>query len=249
MTNQPDQQASDRTDNSGETSRRRFLRGSVVGVGAFSAVAAAGLIRTHEVAAEVPDSEGYLVVDSEMCTNCKTCMLTCSSVNEGEASLSKARLQVTEDPHGVGMESSRAFPHDIEVNQCRQCEEAPCVDVCPTNALYADEESGNVRQIEQEKCVGCRQCIEACPVVPTRITWTIDDQVAQKCDLCTKSPNWDQEGGVDGDQACVEVCPMGCIEYTEEKPTQVGDEGYDVNLKRENWQENFAVGVDGEEPP
>lgn len=204
---------------------------------------------TREVVAEVPDSEGYLVVDSEKCANCKVCMQACSAANEGEVNFSKSRVQVTGDPHGTMLEGSRAFPDDVRINQCRQCEDAPCVDVCPTGALHADEDTGNVRLIDQELCVGCVQCVEACPVTPDRLVWDQENRIAKKCDLCAESPYWDEEGGPDGKQACMETCPMDCFEFISRKPTQVGDEGYDVNLQRPEWQENFVAGLEGEEPP
>jgi protein NrfC len=41
---------------------------------------------------------------------------------------------------------------------------------------------------------------------------------------------------VDGKQACVEVCPVGAIEFTKQTPQQKGDAGYKVNLRGESWK-------------
>jgi protein NrfC len=64
------------------------------------------------------------------------------------------------------------------------------------------------------------------------------DEKSRKCDLCANTPyHWEKEGGgVEGKQACVEVCPVGAIKFTRETPQQVGDAGYKVNLRGESWK-------------
>ena len=60
---------------------------------------------------------------------------------------------------------------------------------------------------------------------------------ARKCDLCANAPyHWDpQGGGPQGKQACVEVCPVGAIQFTNKVPKQEGDTGYKVNLRDWTW--------------
>jgi len=45
--------------------------------------------------------------------------------------------------------------------RCNQCKDAPCVEVCPTGATYQREDG--IIVVDQDKCVGCRYCIIACP--------------------------------------------------------------------------------------
>ena len=45
---------------------------------------------------------------------------------------------------------------------CQQCQDAPCVTVCPTGAAHHDPETGIVT-MDPDRCVGCKYCIVACP--------------------------------------------------------------------------------------
>ena len=96
--------------------------------------------------------------------------------------------------------------------------------------------------IDKGKCIGCGDCVEACPYVPSRPVVVSNDNFTgdkkvRKCDLCAITPyHWDKAGGgPDGKQACVEVCPVGAIKFTTEIPVQNGNEGYKVNLRARNW--------------
>jgi protein NrfC len=62
----------------------------------------------------MPNSEGYPLVDTKRCSGCTACMLACSLAHDGEASLSRCRIQVLQD-------SFMPFPHDLTLQQCRQC--------------------------------------------------------------------------------------------------------------------------------
>ena len=230
----------------GEISRREFLKdaGLVVGgtaIGSTILLAAcageettktvtttqtqtATTTETVEVPMTFPASEGYLVVDSTKCCRCLTCMLTCSLVHEGEQDLSLARIQIADNPYNK-------FPDDIDIQQCRQCVNPLCVQVCPTGACHVDTANGNVRVIDESLCIGCKQCIEACPFVPHRTIWNHKKNVAMKCDLCLNTPYWDETGGPGGKQACVEYCPMVALAFTTETPDQSDTKGYEVNLK------------------
>jgi protein NrfC len=80
------------------------------------------------------------------------------------------------------------------------------------------------------------RCVNACPYPPGRAIWNHEDGHAQKCDLCVDTPHWDENGGPDGKQACVQVCPLGAIRFTDVIPAQEGDEGYKVNLRGDGWR-------------
>jgi len=183
---------------------------------------------TVEVPATYPASGGYLVVDSKKCCGCTTCMLACALVHEGEENLSLARIQVIQDSFG-------RFPDDTSINQCRQCVNPLCVQVCPTGACHVDTANGNVRVIDESLCIGCKLCIEACPFIPHRTIWNAEKNKATKCDLCLDTPFWSESGGPSGKQACVEACPMKAIKLVTTTPTQLETDGYEANLRNEHW--------------
>ncbi len=224
-------------------SRRDFLKytGTIVlvmGSGCYAPVnrKSGDLKAPPKPGSGIPASDGYLLVDIAKCQGCTSCMLACSLVHEGVESHSLSRIQIIQN-------SFEAFPHDVTIEQCRQCVEPACVEACPTDALKASAEFGNVRMVDRNKCIGCGDCVEACPYTPSRSMMVSDekfdgDDKARKCDLCANTPfHWDAVGGgPDGKQACVEICPVGAIRFTREIPVQDGDEGYKVNLRGRSWQ-------------
>jgi protein NrfC len=216
-------------------SRRTFLKraGNVVvliGVaGCVPGATSESLVMLEDGKSGIPVSEGYLLVDTKKCQGCMSCMLACSLVHEGEENLSLARIQIIQNPFGK-------FPEDLTVEQCRQCVDPACVEACPEEALQIDTEHGNVRRVDLEKCIGCLSCVEACPFEPSRAIWNPEENYAQICDLCLNAQFWDETGGPDGKQACVELCPVAAIKFTKEIPDQVGDAGYKVNLRGQGWR-------------
>jgi Fe-S-cluster-containing dehydrogenase component len=213
--------------------RRDFLAGSgaAIAAGAF-------VIRTPESAAAVlaqpamqeakpsyAASTGYIVYDSRLCLGCQSCMFACSMTHEGEGNPSLSRIQIIRDAP-----SFTKYPYDIVMSVCRQCVSPLCVQNCPTGACHVDAASGNVRRIDQSKCIGCKRCINSCPQRPHRTIWDPAKKKSAKCDLCADAPYWSQKGGPDGKQACIENCPAKALKLVKEPPSQADVAGYDVNL-------------------
>jgi len=211
--------------------RRQFVKGlgAVSATAVFGGTILGGLLFPNGVMA-IPASTGYLLVDMKKCQGCNTCMMACSLAHHGEQNLSLSRIQIVQD-------SWKGYPDDIGIEACRQCKDPKCVEACPTGAMHADADTGEVRLVDADKCIGCMQCVEACPHGSGRVIWNHEEGHAQKCDLCANTPFWDHKGGPGGTQACISVCPVNAIKYTDTLP---GDDGYEVNLRGKGWA---AIGL------
>jgi len=211
-------------------SRRDFLVKGGVAIAAPAIITAATSTNAAaQSAGTIPRSQGYIVFDSRKCIGCTTCMLSCSLTHYGEQSLSLARIQIIQDSFGK-------FPNDLSVDPCRQCVEPVCVRSCPVQAAHVDAANGNVRLIDESKCVGCKTCLKMCPQQPRRTVWNSKTGKSTKCDLCVNTPYWKEKGGPGGKQACVEVCPMRALKFVAEAPNQEETNGYQVNLRNDNWR-------------
>jgi protein NrfC len=206
-------------------SRRDFVLGSGTAIagGALTAVASSTPAEAAEETS-YPLSTMYLVYDSKHCAGCLGCMLACSLVHEGMTSFSLSRVQV----HRAVLAK---YPLDIQQNVCRQCPEPLCVKNCPTGAAHVSALNGNIRMIDETKCIGCQNCIKSCPHIPHRPIWNPAKKKSTKCDMCVNTPFYNRKGGVDGAQACVEACPANALKIVRELPSQADISGYDRNLQ------------------
>jgi len=134
-----------------------------------------------------------MAVDLKKCVGCNACTVACKAENEVPEGV--FRLTVYELELGSFPEIKTEFRHD----QCRHCDNAPCVSVCPTKASYEDEE-GFVR-IDYGRCIGCKACMVACPYDARFIN--PDDGYADKCTYCHHRVKDEKK------PACVNTCPTG----------------------------------------
>jgi len=133
-----------------------------------------------------------LMIYPDRCTGCHNCELACSFFHDGEFRLPASRIRV----HSWEMEG-------ISVpTTCEQCEDAPCVTVCPTSAMYHDPARYRVAW-DEAKCIGCRMCTLACPF--GAVVYEASSRRILKCDLCGGTPE------------CVTFCPVHALEYLDER--------------------------------
>jgi len=123
----------------------------------------------------------------DLCTGCRTCELACSMAKLGAYAPKLSHIQVTTESEGL-----RSQP-----NTCQQCEDPACRRSCPVDAFKRDEKT-NAILITSEKCIGCQNCVTACPVAAIQFDKTTNK--ATKCDLCF------------GDPQCVRYCPTRALE-------------------------------------
>lgn len=216
--------AGDKKEGKKSLSRRAFVvgGGTALAGGALAVVTPSKVLGSSASAtSEYPLSKGYLVYDSRHCAGCQSCMLMCSLVHDGEASTSRSRIQVSRNVLAQ-------YPQDIQINICRQCPEPLCVKNCPTGACHVSAANGNVRMIDESKCIGCKTCLQACPHTPHRPVFNVATQKSTKCDLCANAPYFSKKGGPTGAQACVTACPVGALKVVAELPSQLDNSGYDL---------------------
>ncbi len=131
-----------------------------------------------------------LYVDPKLCIHCKACEVACEREHDG---INFVEVYLVE-------EVEASIPYT-----CRHCENAPCVTVCPTKALYKSDRGVFVNYV---RCIGCKQCIVACPF---GIPKFLDKfKVIVKCDLCR------HRLAKNLPPACASTCPTGAISYVEE---------------------------------
>ncbi|MBD1577625.1 4Fe-4S dicluster domain-containing protein [Vibrio sp. S11_S32] len=149
----------------------------------------------------------FVFADPNLCIGCTTCTIACviSHQEDSDYELTAKdfvpRLTVIKN---------------VDVSTpvlCRQCDDAPCAQVCPNNAIISED---NHIKVIQERCIGCKTCVVACPYgAMTVVTNTVEKESesslfksekqtsqALKCDLCAHS-----EAG----PACVRVCPTNAL--------------------------------------
>lgn len=133
-----------------------------------------------------------MYIDARVCLHCDACMIACKA--ENAVPVGKSRNWVFQIEKGIYPKVSV----QIEPGQCMQCENPPCVRVCPTGASFIDE--NGVVQINPDDCIGCRYCMEACPYDARYFheeSGTVD-----KCNFCP------QRVSQKLDPACVVTCPV-----------------------------------------
>jgi carbon-monoxide dehydrogenase iron sulfur subunit len=147
--------------------------------------------------------KGNLWVDVAKCLACRSCEFACAV----EHSQSRTVLgAVREDPPPEARVSLMAVGDLAIPLQCRHCEDAPCVSICPTNALDKQGPEGPVL-IDPDRCIGCKFCVAVCPFGV--IVLSRDGKAALKCDLCVDRLAEDE------DPACVHACHSGALQFRE----------------------------------
>lgn len=131
-----------------------------------------------------------LVVNHERCTGCRLCELVCAVKHDGFSNPARSRIKVMKwETEGLYIPMS-----------CQQCQDAPCMNVCPVKAISRDEGLARV-MVDYDKCIGCRSCVAVCPF--GAMSYNVIDRKVFKCDVC------------DGDPQCVRFCDVKAVEYKE----------------------------------
>ena len=96
-----------------------------------------------------------MVIDTRKCVGCHACTVACIAENKLPPGV--VYRPVVQEEFGVYPNVQlRFFPRP-----CMQCDEPPCVPVCPVSATW--KRPDGITVIDYDKCIGCRYCISACP--------------------------------------------------------------------------------------
>jgi len=145
-----------------------------------------------------------LMINIERCLACKSCEIACALAHSKSGLLEEALTESPRPQRRVTVEAVGEFGVPM---QCRHCEDAPCIAVCPTAAIHRHQADGPV-VIEQERCIGCKFCLMVCPFGVIDVS--SDGKVMVKCDLCIERTRVGQE------PACVEACPTHALKLVDQ---------------------------------
>lgn len=145
--------------------------------------------------------KGFISVNPKRCLGCRSCQLQCALEHSQSKDLFQAICErpLPQARINVEQEGQWAFPL-----QCRHCEDAPCIKVCPSKALEREDIESPVA-IDDERCVGCESCILICPYGVIKMSEA--GKVVTKCDLCFARLKKDEQ------PACVLACPSGALQF------------------------------------
>ena len=126
------------------------------------------------------------------CIGCRICELVCSFVHEQVINSEKSRIRVHKNER-------YGFNYPVT---CIQCADPECAKVCPVGAIVRED---GVVTIYEAECIGCGNCVSACPIDAIRLH--PETGKAFKCDLCGGEPE------------CVKWCPRGVLSLREHDTT------------------------------
>lgn len=165
-----------------------------------------------------------------ICVGCRKCAKACHVENNHDRPSGNSYIRVLEMKKGsLDMEHGRAdYSGPVPKSdsfympvQCQQCDNPPCVDVCPVEATW--KEKDGIVAVDYNWCIGCRYCEAACPYHARRFNWSKPEVpkeeinpvqgylsnrirpqgVMEKCTFCMHRT---REGKL---PACLEACPTG----------------------------------------
>ena len=194
--------------------------------------------------------------DTTVCIGCKACEVACkewnnlpadtigmtgqSYDNTGALSANTWRhVSFVEKTGSCGVRATDAPPFQsgwlMMSDVCKHCHNAPCIEACPTGALFKTEFDTVV--VQQDICNGCGYCVPACPFGVVDVS-TLDGK-AHKCTLC-----YDRlKGGLE--PACSKSCPTDSIMFGELGDLQARAERRVVELHRRGVDTAYLYGTPG----
>jgi formate dehydrogenase iron-sulfur subunit len=181
-------------------SRKEFLQFSGLGLGGLLLGKAPKLEKTGK----------GMLYDASKCVGCRACQMACKEWNQlpGESTDTQG---IYESPRHLSADTwtmiklaENGDNWSFANYQCMHCAQASCVSVCPTGAAA---HNGEFVEIDQNWCIGCGYCVQACPFnVPHR---SDSSGTARKCTFCLDRVSVGEQ------PACAAACPTGALTWGE----------------------------------
>ena len=135
------------------------------------------------------------VIDHNRCIGCHACTVACKEEHNVPVGVFRTWVKYIEK--GQFPHTSRHFG----VMRCNHCDDAPCVEICPTRALFRRDDG--IVDFDNSRCIGCQSCMQACPY--DALYLDPNTHTAAKCNFCAHRIEMNLE------PACVVVCPTQAI--------------------------------------
>jgi Fe-S-cluster-containing dehydrogenase component/formate-dependent nitrite reductase membrane component NrfD len=135
------------------------------------------------------------VIDHNRCIGCHACTVACKEEHNVPVGVFRTWVKYIEK--GQFPHASRHFG----VMRCNHCDDAPCVEICPTRALFRRDDG--IVDFDNSRCIGCKSCMQACPY--DALYLDPNTHTAAKCNFCAHRIEMNLE------PACVIVCPTRAI--------------------------------------
>lgn len=182
-----------------QNARRTFFKFLASG----AAVAGATSVLGKSINLDAPTENGKkphygMIFDQNKCVGCTDCEVACRKVNLVPKGQMRLFIQDKTDP--LNLKEKRY----VRVS-CQQCEDAPCVTVCPTKACHKDGKTG-ITTMNTDDCIACKYCIVACPYDVRFINH--ETRAAESCNFCLDTNLKDGH-----EPACIEACRYEAIVF------------------------------------
>lgn len=134
------------------------------------------------------------VIDLKKCIGCHACTIACKAEHDIPVGVNRCWVKTVEK--GRFPDAQRLFLPVL----CNQCEDAPCMEICPTSALFRRRDG--IVDLHGDACIGCKACMAACPY--DQLFIDPNTRTAEKCNFCANRIENQLQ------PACVSVCPTEC---------------------------------------
>jgi formate dehydrogenase iron-sulfur subunit len=143
-----------------------------------------------------------ILTDTTLCTGCESCVHACKQeYGLGRDRAWRWRRKIDDLSSTRFCTIIRQPGNRFIRQQCRHCDEPACVSACIVGALQK-QETGAVTY-DEDRCMGCRYCMMACPFGVPRYSWENTVPLVTKCIMCQPRLEKGQQ------PACTEACPYG----------------------------------------